>query len=141
MSIRQRHAIVIFKTFKIFMKYSFFIGIGFLIGSNIKWNYYRQDARITSTRSKSLLVGIMINDEQLETRVRAVRETYGQRQDLADIMFFLADKNASITRVNCLYGFSIVYLSGLDRREYPPQKKMYEMMKYLYRNYLNQYQW
>lgn len=123
------------------MKYLFYIGIGFLIGSCIQWKCIRLEARNTRTRSKSLLVGIMIHDEQLEIRVRAVRETFGQRQDLADIMFFLADKNASVTRVNTLYGFSTVYLSGVDRREYPPQKKMYEMMKYLYRNYLHQYQW
>ena len=129
------------RTCKLPMKYLVRAVIGFLIGISINWNYSRRDARISRTRTNFLLVAILVSDNQLEPRVRAVRETFGRRKDLADIMFFLGDKNATETKVRYLYGLSIIYLPGLDKLEYPPQTKMFEMMTYLYRNHLHQYQW
>ena len=81
-----------------------------------------------------LLVGVMTADKYIETRARAVYETWG-RQVPGKILFFTADgKNTTDL------GLPVVRLRGVDD-SYPPQKKSFMMLKYLHENYGNKFEW
>ncbi|KAG5875869.1 hypothetical protein JTB14_012729 [Gonioctena quinquepunctata] len=79
-----------------------------------------------------LFVGVMTASKYLDTRAKAVYDTWG-RDVPGKVMFFSS-------------GFSysehvpLVPLRGVDD-SYPPQKKSFLMLKYMYDNYIDQYEW
>lgn len=87
-----------------------------------------------------LLVGVMTADKYISTRARAVYETWGQRVP-GKILFFTAGKrdNASATDRDDEQ-LPVIRLKGVDD-SYPPQKKSFMMLKYIYENYGGKFEW
>lgn len=84
-----------------------------------------------SSIRKPLLVGVVTAQKLLQTRAVAVNRTWGSK---APNLFFFASEGAA-------YGnLPVVGLPGVDDT-YPPQKKVYRMLKYMYDNHLNDYNW
>ncbi|UYV63520.1 CHSY1 [Cordylochernes scorpioides] len=93
----------------------------------------------TSTTSSSddqqeslLFVGVMTAQKFLDSRAKAVYETWGQTVP-GRIMFFSSEGTQSRT-------LPVLGLPGVDD-SYPPQKKSFLMFKYMHDHLLDKYEW
>ena len=80
-----------------------------------------------------LFVGVVTSKKLLSTRAVAINNTWG-RQLGPNLRFFSSEGSRHPP------GLPVVSLSGTDDT-YPPQKKVYRMLKYMYDHFLNQYSW
>lgn len=79
-----------------------------------------------------LFVGVMTASKYLETRAKAVYETWGHEVP-GKIMFF--SSGTSISK-----NIPLVALEGIDD-SYPPQKKSFAMLKYMHDNHIDDFEW
>ena len=85
---------------------------------------------------EKLLVGVMTQQEYLSTRARIVYETWGQ--DVSGLVFFVGeDCNVSAD----LAYLPVVKLPGIPDHVYPPLKKAFAVMKYMYEYYIDDFNW
>ena len=94
-------------------------------------------ANITKTPpmvKQLLLVGVMTADKYIETRAKAVYETWGKKVP-GKILFFTADTQ-NVTDMD----LPVVRLKGVDD-SYPPQKKSFMMLKYMNEHFGDQFEW
>jgi chondroitin sulfate synthase len=91
---------------------------------------------VRNPRKALLFVGVMTAQKYLGTRARAVYETWG-REIPGRIAFF-----TSATSVPPLNrpDLPIVPLSGVDD-SYPPQKKSFLMLQYMWERYGDRFEW
>ena len=80
---------------------------------------------------KTLFIGVVTAEKLLNTRGKAIFETWGKSAPM--ITFFSAEGESKTT-------LPVVSLPGVDDT-YPPQKKVYRMLKYMHDNYINEYNW
>jgi chondroitin sulfate synthase len=80
-----------------------------------------------------LFVGVMTAQQFLDTRVKAVFETWGKNVP-GKIVFFSRAGSVSKNPI------PLVELDGVDD-SYPPLKKFFIMVKYIYDHYLDDYEW
>jgi len=80
---------------------------------------------------KTLFVGVVTAEKLLSTRGKAIYETWGKLAP--SISFFSGEGESKGT-------LPVVSLPGVDDT-YPPQKKVYRMLKYMHDNYINEYNW
>lgn len=86
---------------------------------------------------RKLLVGVITTEKYLKTRAKAVFETWGQ--DVTQVLFFVgSDCNISQPGIK---GMPIVKLPGIPDSVYPPQKKVFAMLKYMQDHYINDFKW
>ena len=86
---------------------------------------------------KRLFVAVITAGKYLPTRARAVYDTWGR--SVAKITFFVGeDCNISHPAVRDL---PIVKLPGIPDKVYPPQKKVFAVLHYIYEHYISDYQW
>ena len=79
-----------------------------------------------------LFVGVVTSKQLLLTRGRAINSTWGSKLGKA-LKFFSSEGTPS-------HNLPVVSLPGTDDT-YPPQKKVYRMLKYMYDHYINEYNW
>lgn len=84
-------------------------------------------------KNKLLFAGVMTAEKFLDTRAKAVYETWGKIMP-GKIMFF---SSSSSTRRDDV---PVVSLPGVDD-SYPPQRKSMMMLKYMHDNFIDQYEW
>ena len=82
---------------------------------------------------RPLFVGVVSSRKLLSTRGVAINKTWGQALG-PNIRFFSSEGTQPLSNL------PIVGLPGTDDT-YPPQKKVYRMLKYMYDNFINQYYW
>jgi len=87
---------------------------------------------ISLPRKKMLFAGVMTAEKFLDTRAKAVYETWGKVMP-GKMMFFAS----SSSQRNDL---PVVSLTGVDD-SYPPQRKSMMMLKYMHDNFIDQYEW
>ena len=84
--------------------------------------------------AKSLVfIGVMTAQKYLDTRAKAVYQTWGKRIP-GKISFFSRSGSSSS------FDIPLVSLPGVDDA-YPPQKKSFMMLKFMYDNYLDKFEW
>lgn len=99
---------------------------------------FQQKARVVQNdRRQLLMVGVMTADKYISTRAKAVFETWGQRVP-GKILFFTSGKTTNESSTD--QQLPVIRLKGVDD-SYPPQKKSFMMLKYMYENYGNQFEW
>ena len=81
---------------------------------------------------KLVLVGVGTAQKYLDTRATAVYNTWGKQ--MADIIFFSEQPN-STQHIQ----FSVVTLPGVDDQTYPPQRKVFKMLEYMYKRYIDHF--
>ena len=86
---------------------------------------------LQSSIRKPLLIGVVTARKLLSTRAAAVNRTWGSK---APKLLFFSSQDETHSDL------PIVSLPGVDDT-YPPQKKVYRMLKYMYDNYINEYSW
>ena len=80
---------------------------------------------------KLLLVGVVTAQKYLETRASAVYNTWGKQMDI----IFFSEQPSKTQHVN----FPVVTLEGVDDHTYPPQRKVFKMLQYMYDKYIDQF--
>ena len=81
---------------------------------------------------KPLFIGVVTAQKLLPTRANAVNKTWGA---LAPKLTFFSSQGKDGD-----HGLPVVSLPGVDDT-YPPQKKVYRMLKYMHDNYIHEYNW
>ena len=85
-----------------------------------------------------LLIGILTQQEYLHTRAQAVYETWAQDIIEGDVVFFVGEDCEISANLSHL---PIIKLDGIPDHVYPPLKKAFAVMQYMYDNFINQYNW
>lgn len=85
-------------------------------------------------RRTFLLIGIMTADHLLATRAKTIHSTWGNEVNSGKVLFFSGGvRNAAVN-------FTVVRLPGVDDG-YPPQRKSFHMLRYLYDHYIDNFHW
>ena len=80
---------------------------------------------------RTLFVGVVTAKKYLPTRAKAIYESWGA--DVAKLLFF-----SSSGSIN--HELPVVSLLDVDDT-YPPQKKVFRMLKYMHDNFIDEYEW
>uniref|UniRef100_A0A915DFX1 Hexosyltransferase n=1 Tax=Ditylenchus dipsaci TaxID=166011 RepID=A0A915DFX1_9BILA len=83
-----------------------------------------------------LLVGVMTASKYVDSRAWNVWRTWGQKIP-GRLLFFVAEDTFSAHEKE----MPLVHLQGVDDAAYPPQKKSFAMMRWMYDNQLNNFDW
>ncbi|XP_029163966.1 chondroitin sulfate synthase 1-like isoform X1 [Nylanderia fulva] len=94
------------------------------------------DERINSSTSSLLFVGVMTAQKYLDTRAKAVYETWGK--ELPGKIAFFSSESSTIPE-NCP-DLPLVPLPRVDDT-YPPQKKSFMMLEYMWSNFGDRFEW
>ncbi|XP_017893539.1 chondroitin sulfate synthase 1 [Ceratina calcarata] len=94
------------------------------------------DEQINSSSTSLVFVGVMTASKYLDSRAKAVYETWG-RELPGKIAFFSSE--SSIVPENCP-DLPLVPLPRVDDT-YPPQKKSFMMLQYMWNNYGDRFEW
>ncbi|XP_070168255.1 chondroitin sulfate synthase 1 [Polyergus mexicanus] len=94
------------------------------------------DERINSSTSSLLFVGVMTAQKYLDTRAKAVYETWGK--ELPGKIAFFSSESSTVPE-NCP-DLPLVPLPRVDDT-YPPQKKSFMMLEYMWNNFGNRFEW
>ncbi|GAB0096814.1 Hexosyltransferase [Sergentomyia squamirostris] len=86
----------------------------------------------SNSQNNLVLIGVMTAKDFLRERTKAVFETWG-RSFAGRIAFFSSEGSH-------LDGLPIIGLKGVDDR-YPPQKKSFMMLHYMYEHYIDKFEW
>lgn len=94
------------------------------------------DERINSSSTSLVFVGVMTASKYLDSRAKAVYETWGK--ELPGKIAFFSSEN-SVVPNNCP-DLPLVALPRVDDT-YPPQKKSFMMLQYMWNNYGDRFEW
>ncbi|XP_031827747.1 chondroitin sulfate synthase isoform X1 [Nomia melanderi] len=94
------------------------------------------DEQINSSSTSLVFVGVMTASKYLDTRAKAVYETWGKELP-GKIAFFSSE--SSTVPTNCPE-LPLVALPRVDDT-YPPQKKSFMMLQYMWNNYGDRFEW
>ncbi|CAG9565853.1 unnamed protein product [Danaus chrysippus] len=92
----------------------------------------KPDENIQNSNRTLVFVGVMTAEQYLTTRARAVYDTWAQ-----DLPGRLAFFSSEVSRAP---GLPLVSLRNVDD-SYPPQKKSFMMLLYMYENYGDRFEW
>lgn len=85
---------------------------------------------------KMVFVGVLTQQTYLATRAKYLYETWGKEID--GLAFFVGEDCVVPPDLEYL---PIIKLKGIPDNVYPPLKKTFAVMQYMYDNYLNQFNW
>ena len=128
-------------------RYLLHIMLGVIIGTLFSYQKFKTSERLSKTNHKScrfrdekkirILIGVSTSENYLNTKARAVFETWGQTcgsSKACQVVFFASVNSVSneITK--------IISLPDIDG-DYSPQNKSLVILKYMYDNYIDQFDW
>ena len=85
---------------------------------------------------KTVVVGVLTQQEYLATRARAVYETWGK--EVSKVVFFVGEDCNISAELSYL---PIIRLQGIPDHVYPPLSKAFAVMQYMYDHFLNEFNW
>ncbi|KAF7414464.1 hypothetical protein HZH68_002953 [Vespula germanica] len=94
------------------------------------------DERINSSSGSLVFVGVMTAKKYLDTRAKAVYETWGK--ELPGKIAFFSSESSTVPE-NCP-DLPLVPLPRVDD-SYPPQKKSFMMLQYMWNHYGDRFEW
>jgi chondroitin sulfate synthase len=94
--------------------------------------HLRQEYRLRRT----VFAGVLSSQMYLATRARAMYETWGS--DVSMLVFFVGEDCVVPPELSHL---PVIKLSGVPDAVYPPLKKAFAVMQYMYDHYVDDYDW
>lgn len=94
------------------------------------------DRAVRGANKSLLFVGVMTAQKYLSTRAAAVYDTWG-KEIAGDVAFF---SSATSTKPPNWPDLPLIPLQGVDD-SYPPQKKSFTMLQYMWENFGDKYEW
>lgn len=101
-------------------------------GSRKEPKYLREEYSF----KKQLFVGVLTQQSYLRTRAKTVYETWGKEVD--KLVFFVGEDCSVPADLSYL---PVVKLKGIPDNVYPPLRKAFAVMSYMYDHYVNQFDW
>lgn len=98
------------------------------------WEIPRKDVAVADPERKLVLIGIMTADQYIDTRARAIYDTWAQAVS-GKVLFFVGSASTYSGDL------PVVRLPDVPQEDYPPQKKAFKMLEYMYDNYVDEYEW
>lgn len=92
----------------------------------------RPSDTVTTSQANLVFVGVMTAKEFLGDRAKAVYDTWGNNVP-GRLAFFSSEGSVSAS-------LPVIALKGVDDR-YPPQKKSFRMLYYMYEHYIDRFEW
>lgn len=92
----------------------------------------QQTDTMTASQSNLVFVGVMTAKEFLTDRAKAVYDTWGKVVP-GRMAFFSSEGSYS-------EHMPVIALNGVDDR-YPPQKKSFRMLYFMYEHYIDRFEW
>jgi chondroitin sulfate synthase len=115
-----------------------FLGRHRVCGSKIVVTHGMNAERAEKLNDKKLLfIGVLTSAKYLDTKAKAVNQTWAS--DIQGNLEFFVGSNISFQNGN--NQMPVRALRGVKDIEYPPQRKIMAMLKYMYDNYIDEYQW
>ena len=94
----------------------------------------RDDKELDHIHTDMMLVGVLTTKEFLNTRMKAINETWAETIP-GKVLFFSGEDSTSNSSYNTL-----IKLPGVTDT-YPPQKKAFLILKYMHDFYLDKFEW
>lgn len=91
---------------------------------------------LTSVKNGFIFIGVMTAKKFLHSRASVINQTWGQPLFPGQLSFFVGDN----VHRDSFTDLPLVRLPTVDDT-YPPQKKSFLMLKYMYDNLLDQFEW
>ena len=85
---------------------------------------------------KGMYMAVMTSEEYLPIRAKTLYETWGKE---VDNLFFYVGEDCVVP--DHLSHLPIVKLKGISDREYPPLRKAFAVLQYMYDHHLEEYNW
>lgn len=98
-----------------------------------KLQYIREEYQLR----KGLLVGVITAEKYLISRAKTLYETWGK--EMTKLIFFVAADCKVPSHLQTV--LPIVKLDGVSDQTYPPQRKVFTMLKYMYDHFIDEYDW
>ena len=86
----------------------------------------------------TMLIGILTQQEYLHTRAQGVYETWAKDITEGGVVFFVGEDCEISANLSHL---PIIKLKGIPDKVYPPLKKAFAVMQYMYDHFINEYNW
>lgn len=86
--------------------------------------------------NRMVFVGVLTRQSYLSTRAKYLYDTWGKEVD--ELVFFVGEDCEIPADLDYL---PIVKLKGIPDNVYPPVKKTFAVMQYMYDNHINQFNW
>ena len=83
------------------------------------------------TPRRLLFIGVVTAQKYLDTRALGIYRTWGKQ--IKDLYFFSSQADDNGPKL------PIITLPGINDTQYPPQKKVYHMLKYMHDHYIDQF--
>ena len=87
---------------------------------------------------ETLFIGILTQQEYLDTRAQGVYETWAQDITEGKVVFFVGEDCEVSANLSHL---PIIKLKGIPDKVYPPLKKAFAVMQYMYDHFISDYNW
>lgn len=120
-----------FPYFSFYSNISVFLMYFFLIGPLEVINLQASDT-MTTSQNNLVFVGVMTAKEFLTDRAVAVYNTWGK--EVPGRMAFFSSEGSYSDEM------PVIALKGVDDR-YPPQKKSFRMLYFMYEHYIDRFEW
>ncbi|XP_039270882.2 chondroitin sulfate synthase 1-like [Styela clava] len=106
-----------------------------------KRNHHRHDKfdRTIHEQEKFLYVGVMTAGKYVGTRGKAILDTWAPKIN-GKVELFVGE-TAILQDIQDEKAMNVVRLKRVNDNDYPPQKKSFMMLKHMYDQYLNGYEW
>ena len=91
----------------------------------------RKELKSELASRKLLFVGIVTAKKYLDTRAVGIYRTWGK--EIPDLYFFASQPDDKGLRI------PVITLPGINDTQYPPQTKVYRMLKYMHDHYINEF--
>ena len=91
-------------------------------------------------RKKNILIAVVTTEKYLWTRAVAINQTWAREVRGNNQMYFFVGEDCNTKDIR-LKGMPIVKMKGIKDNIYPPQKKVFAVLKYIYEMYGEQYKW
>ena len=102
--------------------------------------HYLPIGKEVKEKKGNIFIAVVTTGKYLSTRVVAINQTWGRNVGKNNQLYFFVGEDCNI-HSQALSGLPIVKMKGIKDHVYPPQKKVFAVLKYIYNVYGEQYRW
>ena len=102
--------------------------------------HYLRPERPVKARRNNIFVAVVTTGRYLKTRARAIFETWAKDVKLSNNLSFFVGEDCD-TSDPALVDMSIIKMAGIRDSIYPPQRKVFEVIRYIHTHFGDQFKW
>ena len=102
--------------------------------------HYVSSSRKIIQKKKNILIAVVTTEKYLQTRAVAINQTWAKEIQGNNQLYFFVGENCKTDDYR-LQGMPIIKMKGIKDHIYPPQKKVFAVLKYINNFYGEEYRW